>query len=109
MSEQYTFVAVFLLFVLLFATAPVLIGWLFSPKKASVRKQEHYESGLQTYGKTWIEFKSQYYLFALAYVVFAVEAALLLPWAVAYHVLPLYGVIEAVVFLLILGFGLIYV
>lgn len=109
MSEQYVFVTIFFLLTAVFACAPLALAWIFSPKKSSPRKRETYESGLRTYGKTWIEFKPQYYLYALAYVIFGVEAVLLLPWAVAYTFLPLYAVIEATLFLLLLGFGLVYV
>ncbi len=109
MSDQYRFILIFFAVVALFATAPLLLAWLLSPKKLSSRKRETYESGLETFGPTWIEFKPQYYLYALAFVVFDVEAALLLPFAVAYEFLPLYAVIEVGIFLLFLGLGLFYV
>lgn len=108
-SEQYSFISVFLVVVGIFAVAPLALAWLLSPKKPSQRKRETYESGLQTFGPTWIEFKPQYYLFALAFVVFDVEAALLLPLAVAFNLLPLYAVVEVSIFLIFLGLGLIYV
>ncbi len=109
MFEQYGFVTIFFLLAAVVALAPLVLAWIFSPKKSSARKRQTYESGLQTFGKTWIEFRPQYYLYALAYVVFGVEAVLLLPWAAAYAFLPLYAVIEATLFLLLLGFGLVYV
>ncbi len=109
MSEQYVFVTIFFLLTAVFACAPLALAWIFSPKKSSPRKRETYESGLRTYGKTWIEFKPQYYLYALAYVIFGVEAVLLLHWDVSYTFLPLYSVIDATLFLLMLGFGLVYV
>jgi len=109
MPEQYGFVVVFFLLTAVFAVAPVVLAWILSPQKNSSRKRETYESGLRTFGETWIEFKPQYYLYALAYVVFGVEAVLLLPWAIAYAFLPFYAVVEATLFLLLLGFGLVYV
>ena len=109
MSEQYAFIAIFFLLAAVFALAPLLLAWLLGPKKPNPRKRESYESGLRTFGKAWVEFKPQYYLYALAYVVFGVESVLLLPWAAAYASLPLYAVIEATLFLLLLTFGLVYV
>jgi NADH-quinone oxidoreductase subunit A len=107
--QPYGYIGIFLLIALIFGTAPLLLAWIFSPKKPHPCKRRIYESGNPTFGETWIEFKPQYYLFGLAFVVFDVEAALLLPWALAYHRLPLYAVLETVLFLLLLGFGLVYV
>lgn len=109
MAEQNGLLMVFFAMTLIVAFAPLGLAWVLAPKKPSARKRESYESGLQTFGKTWVEFKPQYYLYALAYVVFGVESVLLLPWAVAYAFLPFYAVIEATLFLLLLCFGLIYV
>ncbi|MBN1487883.1 MAG: NADH-quinone oxidoreductase subunit A [Anaerolineae bacterium] len=109
MADEYAFFGIFMAVALVFSVAPIILAWFLSPKKLNPRKQETYECGIETFGRTWIEFKPQYYLFALAFMVFDAEAALLLPWAVAYNALPLYAVIEAVIFLLILGFGLVYV
>ncbi len=55
-----------------------------------------------------MQFKAQYYLYALVFVVFDVEAAFIFPWAVAYHQLGLYALIEMVLFVLILLGGLLY-
>jgi NADH:ubiquinone oxidoreductase subunit 3 (subunit A) len=64
---------------------------------------------MQTHGETWVQFKAQYYVFAIAFVVFDVEAVFLLPWAVAYDSLGLYAVVEAIIFILILLGALVYV
>ncbi len=109
MVTDYGYLGLFLLVALFFAVAPVLLAWLLSPKKSNPRKKETYESGVLPYGDPWIRFKPQYYLYALAFVLFGVEAALLFPWALAYQRLELYAVIEAIVFLLLLAGGLVYV
>lgn len=109
MVSEYAYIGIFLLIALFFGAAPVVLAWLLSPKKLSARKQEIYESGIKTFGETWIRFKPQFYLFAIAFLVFDVEAALLLPWAIAYRQLPLYAILEAVIFLLLLVAGLVYV
>ena len=109
MLSQFGFVGIFLLGSLFFGVAPLLVAFFLRPKKPNSRKASSYECGLEPRGDAWVQFKVQYYIFGLAFVVFDVEAALLLPWAVAYQALDLYAVIEAVVFILILLGALIYV
>ncbi len=109
MIHPYALVGMFLLVALLFGAAPIILAALLSPKKFNTRKAQVYESGNPTFGETWIEFKAQYYLYGLAFVVFEVEAALLFPWALAYNQLPLYAVFEAMLFLALVGIGLLYV
>lgn len=109
MIHPYALVGLFLLVALVFGMAPVALAWLMSPKKSNPRKSQIYESGNPTFGETWIEFKPQYYLFGLAFVAFDVEAVFLLPWALAYDQLTLYAIFETILFLLLLGTGLVYV
>ena len=109
MLDQFTFIGVFLIVALIFGIAPIAIARVLRPRKPNRRKSETYECGLQPYGDAWVQFKVQYYVFALAFVVFAVEAAFLLPWALAYHALGFYAVIEAIIFILILLGALVYV
>lgn len=109
MIHPFAVVGLFLIVSLIFGIAPLVLAWLLSPKKLNPRKQQVYESGNPTFGETWIEFKPQYYLFGLAFLAFDVEAAFLFPWALAYNQLALYAVVEAALFLGLLGVGLIYV
>lgn len=108
MLNQFTFIGVFLIVALIFGIAPIAIAFFLRPKKPNPRKAETYECGLQPHGEAWGQFKVQYYVFALAFVVFNVEAVFLLPWALAYNALPLYAVIEAIISILILLGGLVY-
>jgi NADH:ubiquinone oxidoreductase subunit 3 (subunit A) len=84
------------------------LSWLFRPHRPGRIKQATYECGLETAGETWIQFKVQYYLVALVFVLFDVETVFLYPWAVAYRQLPLFALIEVLVFLLLLALGLAY-
>jgi NADH-quinone oxidoreductase subunit A len=63
---------------------------------------------METVGESWIQFKAQYYIFALVYLIFDVETVFLFPWAVALGKLPLFAVLEGVLFILILIAGLIF-
>lgn len=107
--NQFTFIGVFLIIALIFGIAPIAFASILRPNKPNRRKSEIYECGLQPHGEAWVQFKVQYYVFALAFVVFDVEAVFLLPWALAYNTLGLYAVIEVIIFILILLGALIYI
>ena len=107
--SQFAFVGIFLLIALFFGVAPIVIAFLLRPKKPNPRKASTYECGLEPRGDAWVQYKVQYYVFGLAFLVFDVEAALLVPWAVAYQALELYAVLEGILFLFILLGALVYV
>ncbi|MBE3575028.1 MAG: NADH-quinone oxidoreductase subunit A [Firmicutes bacterium] len=81
-------------------------AWLLRPKpRQTALKRSTYESGIPTTGETWVRFRMSYYLYALVFVVFDVEAAFLYPWAVALHQLGTFAFVEAILFILILLVG----
>jgi NADH:ubiquinone oxidoreductase subunit 3 (subunit A) len=86
----------------------VLIPVLIAPKKPNARKEEVYECGIETKGNIRVQFKSQYYIYALIFLVFDIEVIFLFPWAVSLDKLPIFAVIEGVIFIAILFAGLIY-
>ncbi|HUW13246.1 MAG TPA: NADH-quinone oxidoreductase subunit A [Anaerolineae bacterium] len=108
MLSDYGFIGVLSVIAIGFAIAGILVAWLISPKKPDPIKNSAYECGVETTGDTWVQFKAQYYLFALIFVVFDIEAVFLYPWAVAYGELGLFALVEAAVFVLILLVGLFY-
>jgi NADH:ubiquinone oxidoreductase subunit 3 (subunit A) len=81
---------------------------LIAPRKPNPLKTETYECGIETYGETWVQFKAQYYIFALVFLIFDIEIVFLYPWAVAFDQLPMFAVLEGVLFILILVAGLFY-
>ena len=84
------------------------ISNLISYKSDNDRKKEPYESGMLTIGETWIQFKVGYYLFAIIFLLFDVEVVFLMPWAVVFKQVGATALVEAAVFMLILGLGLLY-
>ena len=64
--------------------------------------------GLEAIGDIWVQFKVQYYIFALIFVVFDIETVFIYPWAVAYKQIGLFALLEMIVFILILVMGLAY-
>lgn len=108
MLSDYNFVGLFAIVAIAFPFVALGVAWLLRPKKPNPVKTDTYECGLQTIGQTWVRFRAQYYVYALIFVVFDIEAAFLFPWAVAYKRLGLYALVEMVLFLAILLVGLIY-
>lgn len=95
-----------------FAVAPLALAWLwawkFSPRKPGPSKNSTYECGLESPGDAWIQFNPGYYLYAIIFLVFDVEAVFLLPFAVAFTGLTFAGGIAMLIFLLLLVEGLVW-
>lgn len=108
MQIEWQFIGVFLLLAPIFPIAAIIIPRLIAPRKPNPIKQEVYECGIETVGESWIQFKLQYYIYALVFLVFDVEVVFLYPWAVAFDALPLFAVLEGVLFIVILAGGLFY-
>ena len=104
----YLYVGIFMLLVSGFVASVLVLARLISPSRRSSTKAQNYETGETTVTDPWRPFPVRYYVFALLFLIFDVEAAFLYPWAVIYSELGLYGFIEMVIFVLILGVGLVY-
>ena len=105
----YVYVGLFFLFVVGFVATTLVLARLIAPSRSSSKaKRMSYETGETTVTDPWRPFPVRYYVFALLFLVFDVEAAFLYPWAVIYKSLGLYGFVEMVIFVLILAVGLIY-
>jgi NADH-quinone oxidoreductase subunit A len=96
-----------------FALTPLLLAWLwaqfFSPAKPGPAKNATYECGLESKGDAWIQFKPEYYLYAIIFLVFDVETIFLLPFAVSFGDLSAAGIgafLAMAVFILLLVEGL---
>lgn len=81
---------------------------LLAPRLPGDMKSSTYECGELPVGDPWIRFRVEYYVFALVFVIFDVEAALLFPWAVVVRKLGVAGLLEMGLFLAILVLGLAY-
>jgi NADH-quinone oxidoreductase subunit A len=108
MLKDFEFVGLLGAIAVIIPIAALLMAWVIRPKKPNPAKKETYESGIQTIGDTWVRFKVQYYIYALIFIVFDIEAVFLLPFAAALNQLPLYALIWAVIFILLLFDGLLY-
>ncbi len=104
----YLYVGIFMLLISGFVASVLVLARLISPSRRSATKAQNYETGETTVTDPWRPFPVRYYVFALLFLIFDVEAAFLYPWAVIYRELGLYGFVEMVIFVLILGVGLVY-
>ncbi|WP_281244521.1 NADH-quinone oxidoreductase subunit A [Thermoflavimicrobium dichotomicum] len=90
----------------------LFFGRLLRPHRPLPEKAITYESGVDPTGDSWVQFHVRYYLFALLFVIFDVEAVFLYPWAVSYDLLRtemgLFILVEMTIFVLFLLIGLIY-
>jgi NADH:ubiquinone oxidoreductase subunit 3 (subunit A) len=110
--SPYLFILVLLVAALLFALTPLLLAWLwskkFSPRKPGPDKNATYECGLESKGDAWVQFRSEYYLYAIIFLVFDVETIFLLPFAVSFTGLSAAALAPMLVFLFMLVAGLIW-
>jgi NADH-quinone oxidoreductase subunit A len=106
--HNYGFVGILTAVALAFPFIALGFAWLLRPKRPGPIKTTTYECGLESTGESWIQYKVQYYIYALIFVVFDIEAVFLFPWAVAYNQLGLYALIEVAIFIGILLVALVY-
>jgi NADH-quinone oxidoreductase subunit A len=102
MRTDYAFIGVTLLVATALIGVVPLVNYLLAPKTPNKKKHETYECGMETVGDAWVQFRAQYYLFALIFVLFDVGGVLLFPFAVAYNSVNLWGVIVVSLFVLTL-------
>jgi len=106
--SQWIYIGLFFFFGLIIPFCAIGFAWILGPKKPNPIKQTTYECGIETVGDAWVQFKAQYYIFALVFLIFDVETVFLFPWAVKLGQLGLFAVIEGIIFILILIMGLVY-
>lgn len=106
MLGNYAFVLILSAVVIIIPIGGIVLGWALGPKRPDPIKNATYESGVETIGDTWVQFKAQYYLIGLIFLIFDVEIIFLFPIALAYGALSLFSVLATVTFVVILLLGL---
>lgn len=84
------------------------LGSLIRPVRRQPGKYLNYESGVDPVGDTWSQSQIRYYIFALMFVMFDVEAVFIFPWATRLETYQVFGLVEMLVFIVILALGLVY-
>lgn len=106
--NEWIYVGLFFIVGLIIPIGAIGVALILGPKKPNPIKSSTYECGIEPVGEGWVQFKAQYYIFALVFLVFDVETVFLFPWAVRLGQLGLFAVLEGIIFILILIAGLVY-
>ena len=106
--RAYLTVAIFGGAAVLIISAVLGLSSLLRPSRPSVSKLTNYESGVDPVGAGFSQSQVRYYIFALLFVMFDVEAVFIFPWALGLERYQVFGLVEMFVFLVILLLGLLY-
>jgi NADH-quinone oxidoreductase subunit A len=102
-------VLAFLVVVVAFLAVNLILWKLIRPSRPTDEKLTTYECGENPTGTAWIQFNIRFYVFAIIFLIFDVEAVFLLPWAVVFKKLGFLAFAEGLVFIAILAVALAYV
>jgi NADH-quinone oxidoreductase subunit A len=105
---EYIAIGLMIALATLVALIAIGLGELFGPKKKSEAKSMPYESGMNPYGEGTRRMPIRFYLVAVLFILFDIEVVFFLPWAVVFRKLGLFGLIEMIVFIVILLVGYVY-
>jgi len=110
---DFGYVGILLIIAVLFTVTTLLLPLTLTlfgivPRKSNPVKSSTYECGMETIGKTWVQFNFRYYFFAVLFVALDVLTVFLYPWAVNLKGLGILGLIAVAVFFVILMVGYIY-
>lgn len=108
MFQVYLPVFIFLAVALVLAGAMFVLSSVLGPKNMTAEKAIPYESGSETVGGRHVRLSVKFYLTAILFVVFDIEAVFLLPWASLFRQLGWFGFVEMLAFVLVLGVTLVY-
>jgi len=106
--RSYLTVVVFAAAAIVMVGAMLGVGSLLRPKRPQPQKYLTYESGVDPVGSMWSQSEVRYYFFALLFVMFDVEAVFIFPWATRLEAYGTFGLVEMIVFIVILALGLLY-
>ena len=105
---QYVTIGIFAIVAVVLVVGTLQLGRLLRPNHPNQAKLSTYESGIDPIGHGWSQSNVRYYIFALLFVVFDVEAIFLFPWAIVFEDLGTAAFVEMVIFIGILAIALLY-
>src|SRR5215216_2891788 len=106
---DHSAILVFMAVAIGFLVFNLFAWWVLRPSRFSEEKLTTYECGENPQGSAWVQFNIRFYVFALIFIVFDVEAVFLFPWAVVFRQLGMLAFLEGLVFIAILVVALTYV
>ena len=107
-QENRLVIAIYFSIAIGLALSMMLLPILFRPKNPNAVKATPYESGMPPIGQAQSRYTIRYYLIAMLFVVFDIEAVFFYPWAVAFNQIGWYGMIEMVLFIALLLVAYVY-
>ena len=108
LMTDFLAVALYLLVGVVFAVVPIIISSLIVKRSSGERRDETYESGMQTIGSAWMQFTVAYYIYALIFLAFDVDVLYLFPVMLAYGKYAARDLVEVVIFVGILSLAIVY-
>jgi NADH-quinone oxidoreductase subunit A len=105
---QYVTIGIFGVVAGALVLVTLTISRLLRPKVPTAAKLTTYESGIDPIGTGWQQANVRYYVFALLFVIFDVEAVFLFPWAIVFESLGTQAFVEMLIFIVILALALLY-
>ena len=106
--EQYLPILMFLLVGIGVGVVPQVLGFILGPNRPDAQKNSPYECGFEAFEDARMKFDVRYYLLAILFILFDLEIAFLVPWAVSLKDIGIVGFWEIIVFLFILVLGFVY-
>ena len=101
-------ILMFLVVGFLFAASTIGLSTIIVPRRSNATKNAAYECGVEPVGNARGRFTIKFYLVAVLFILFDIEAVFMYPWAVAFRQLGLYGLVEMILFVVILLIGYLY-
>jgi len=105
---EYVAIALMIALATIVALIAIGLGYLFGPRKQSEAKASPYESGISPFGEGTRRMPVRFYMVAVLFILFDIEVVFFLPWAVTFRQLGIFGLIEMVIFIVILLVGYFY-
>ena len=105
---NYIPILIFIVVALAFGVVSLLLGWVVRPSHPYQAKLKTYESGSPLFQDARVQFPMRYYIIAMLFVIFDIETVFIFPWAVVFNQLGLFGLVEMMLFIVILLVGYFY-
>ena len=106
--DQYLPVLLFILVGMAVGVVPLVLGYVLGPNRPDDAKNSPYECGFEAFEDARMKFDVRYYLVAILFILFDLEIAFLLPWAVALQDVGMAGFVAVLIFLAVLVVGFAY-
>lgn len=106
--KELIFLLVFIVLSTAFAIAAIIASIICAPKAESTEKSTTYECGMKLFSDARVQFDIKFFNYAIMFLIFDIETIFLFPFAINFQQLPVFAIVETIIFLLILLFTLLF-